>query len=206
MSKAKAAGILGALTVCGLLVLVTLAVAAGDPADSRYFAMLQSIFLSACLEQAVRGDLGTVPEDDLRASLSARAAFFEACAFIVRTLKPLTPAQLQQLNATRPDDEVRDAALDAAKKTVLHKHMTCDACVQAVRDLERTLFLNTTASDIEDALAEGCERRFFFSPAKADQCLDFTLPPIPDLTHAAVRSLPPTGVCEELRFCPLPPP
>jgi hypothetical protein len=61
MSKARAAGILGALVLCGLLVLSSLAVAGGDP----FFAMVKDAFQRACSEQA------TDPE---------------ACLFVVRAL------------------------------------------------------------------------------------------------------------------------
>lgn len=197
MSKARAAGILGALTVCGLLFLATLAVASGDPANSRYYAMLQGVFFRACFAEAASEEPSFATDPDFR----ARVAFFQACVFIVRTLRPLMPSQV--LNAT-VGEEVVEAALEAMAQTVLHRRMTCDACVLAVSDFEATLSTNATVAGIGAAFTQGCEERFFFSSAKADQCLQFAVSPIPEFVDDVVANLPPLTACQELKFCPAP--
>ena len=198
MSRARAAGILGALILCGLLSLASLAVASGDPANSRYYAMFQGVFFRACFAEAAleQPSFATTPPD-----FRARVAFFQACVFIVRTLRPLMPSQL--LNATF-GEEVAEAALDAMTQTALHRRMTCDACVQAVADLLAILSTNGTATGIEAAFAQGCEERFFFSSARADQCLLFAVSPIFELVDGVVSNLFPVTTCQELKFCPVP--
>jgi hypothetical protein len=198
MSKTRAAGVLGALIFSGLLLLSTLAVAAGDPFHSRYFAKLQLAFVGACLKAAARGDV-TIPDNaSPSVELVARLAFLQACSFVVTALKPLTPAELADL-----DEAAREAALDAFRKTVLfRKNMTCDACVMAVADFEVLLATNSTPVDTLDALGMGCDKRFSNS-TQADQCRDF-IGPLPTLIDFILANLPPVTACQELDFCPLP--
>jgi hypothetical protein len=196
MSKGRAAVVLGVLVLTGLLFLSGLAVAGGGHRfkDSQpgYFAKLQGVFRYACWERAKSDDLLT---DEPR-------AFLGACLFFVRVLKPLTPAQV--LTNTELD-EVREAFLDAfAKETPgLGRRSTCDECVQAVSDLEAFLATNGTARDIEAALSEGCDDRFFHHPKKAAECRKL-IGQVPLLIDFALAELPPEIACEELKFCPVP--
>jgi hypothetical protein len=185
MSKARAAGVLGALILCGLLFLSSLAVAGRDP----YFAKLQGAFRRACSELAESGGLRTNIDAD---------AFLDACLFVVEALKllPIPP-----LNATL--EETEEAFLEAVwKKTPdLRGSSTCDECILAALDLEVNLAANNTIEDIRDALVVGCGERFSDS-AEAAQCGRFVAA-VPRLVDFFFANFPPLIACRELNFCPL---
>ena len=203
MSKRQAAAVLGVLVLGGVVLLSTLAAAGGADhfKGSRfkefhrgYFAKLQAFFRHGCWEQSKMEPGPSVPRED----------FLDACLFVVRVLKPLTPTQV----LTNTDlDEVREAFLEALEKETpgLRRHSTCDECVQAVADLEAILATNSTATDTEAALAEGCDDRFFHHPAKAAECREL-VGRTPFLIDFFLAELPPVTACEELKFCKVPPP
>jgi hypothetical protein len=197
MSKRRAAAVLGVLVLTGLLFLSGLAVAGGGPRFKDpylgYFTKLQGAFRHACWERAKSDDL-----------LSGEPRLFlDACLFIVRALKPLTPIQV--LNITTAEDELREAFLDAFAKDTpgLRRRSTCDECVEAVSDLEAFLATNGTSLDIEAALSEGCDDRFFYHLQKAAECRRL-IGRLPQLIDFALADLPPVTVCQELKFCPAP--
>lgn len=177
MSKARAAGVLGSLMLCGLLFLSSLAVAGGD----NYFAKLKGTFLRACSKQA----------SELQTDIGAHA-FREACSFVVRVLENLPS------NPNPEETETQEAFLDALKNT----GETCDQCVAAVGDLQTSLAANNTAQDIEDALAAGCEKRFS-DTAEADQCRqNVDAVNVPLMVNFFTSDLPPLVACRELTLCP----
>jgi hypothetical protein len=189
MSKARAAGILGMLVVCGLVFVSSLALAGSDP----YFKKLQGAFRQACGEKA---------ESDNRLSLvwdgTPAAQFEDACVFLVDFLKTLgqfTPPFVS-------NETLRDAVADAVKHrphgpSDLTK---CDQCIQTILDIDLTLGLNNTVRDIRDALVSACEESFS-ELAQVQQCVGLVsqLPGLADL----VISIPPTFSCQLAKACPI---
>ena len=114
MTKARAAGVLGALILCGLLFLSNLAVAEKD----TYFAQLQGAFTQGCVEMAPGIN---APRTDEEA-----AVFFHSCLAVVHALRPLS------VNDTGDDlfqGIFRNLSLIVAGST-------CEQCVQSVQDFE----------------------------------------------------------------------
>jgi hypothetical protein len=104
---------MGVVILCGLLVLSTgLAVASTD----AYFGTVHGAFKRACSEHAL---LQTVIDAD---------AFSEACVFVARVLKNLSPTSLPT------EEQITEAALDAFRVP-----RDCGECVQVVHDLEIAL-------------------------------------------------------------------
>jgi hypothetical protein len=177
MSKTKALGILAAMLLCGVILLSTLAVAAGDP----YFSVLQGPFLRGCAEQA-----------GLRSGEQAKA-FMEACRFVVHALRGLTP-----FNITA--EEFQDALVD---EILSRTPGNCDKCIQVIGDLEAALATNQTAQNIDDALVAGCERRFS-DPAEADQCRQIVGDLLtPQTIDFVLANFPPLTACRAANSCPL---
>jgi hypothetical protein len=180
MSKARAVGILAVMILCGVILLSTLAVAAGDPS----FATLQGPFLQGCAEQAA------IRDDPF---FAGGKAFHEACRFVVRALR-----HLAAFNATT--EEIQEAFAD---ELLSRTPANCDKCLQTVGDLETTLATNNTDRHIVDALVAGCERRFS-DPAEADQCRQAIANlQLPFLFDFLLTNHPPLDACREAQSCPL---
>jgi hypothetical protein len=186
MSKARAAGVMGVVILCGLLVLSTgLTVASTD----AYFATVHGAFKRACSEHAL-----------LQTGIEAEA-FSEACVFMARVLKNLSPTSVPT------EEQITQAALDAFRVP-----RDCAECVEVIGDLELALVaqagppphISTVQEIIEEALAAGCDQRFS-DPAKATQCRDFVAAAnVLSLVDLILEQLPPVTACRELKVCPLP--
>jgi hypothetical protein len=191
MSTARAAGVLGALILCGLLLLSSLALASKD----TFFATIQGALLWACSQQAAErsGDDAVV--------------FLKACNYVVRALRGVT--------STSPED-VAQALFEGLGKNphfevpcpegeeCVTPTTRCDRCVQAVQNLEIVLAANNTVEDIQDALQAACDKRFS-DPAEASQCLQVVNDlPLPAAVDFMLGNFPPLVACQELKACPLP--
>jgi hypothetical protein len=198
MSKARAAGVLGALILCGLLFLSNLVIAQKD----NYFARLQGAVTRGCLELAL---LPNVAPDD-GSTPSATVFFFDACTLFVHALKDVTPS-LTPSNSTL--EEFEDAFLGEMAGFIVRwaarvdaQENACDECVQVVQDVEIFLAANGTAASLEDALLAGCEERFS-NPTEADQCRQIVeAVGVPVLVDFILGNFPPLTLCRELNFCP----
>ncbi len=183
MSKTRAAGVLGVLTLCGLLVLTSLAVAAGEP----FFRQLQAAFRLGCVEKApdtVQGD---------------KSLFREVCFLLVDALDDQTLRAL--LNLTVPVDVVPDALVDVLGDRL---PKDCDKCVIAVGELESFLGANGTASDLQDALNVDCATRFK-TPTDAARCEQIVGHlEIGVAISFLLTNFPPGILCQELDRCPVP--
>jgi hypothetical protein len=80
----------------------------------------------------------------------------------------------------------------------------CDECIQFVSDIEANLAANGTASDLEQALVLGCDRRFS-DPAEAAQCRQTVVGKtgLPTLIDSLLAKFPPETACLVLNACPL---
>ena len=187
MTKARAAGVLGALILCGLLFLSNLAVAEKD----TYFAQLQGAFTQGCVEMAPGIN---APRTDEEA-----AVFFHSCLAVVHALRPLS------VNDTGDDlfqGIFRNLSLIVAGST-------CEQCVHSVQDFEAALIANTTGpgfvpSDLVIALRLGCATRFP-DPDKANQCVQILDGLIPGAVDALLSDHPPLIACRELNLCAVEP-
>lgn len=189
MRKPKAAAILGALIVCGLVVLASgirpyntttslldhvtsRAMAATDP----LFARLQSAFTRACSDQAAL--LPSVPD------------FFDACAIVARAVKSTDPTEglFREI-----DKELKDSSQGSQEE--------CDACVDFVREFENALVANNSPQGLQEALEAACERRLT-KPADLDRCRALVAQ-IPVTINLFLGNLPPLVFCRQLNRCPL---
>ena len=188
MSKARAAGVLGALILCGLLFLSSFAVAA----KNSYFAALQGAFTRGCMLVTQDAQVG---ED----------VFLEGCLLVVRALRALptfnnTPDDIAQALLTEVQTFQRDEVVRA--RTEPGRPDECLQCVQTVQEFEAFLAANNTVADIEEAVSIGCARRFS-DPVKLDQCLTIATN---DVFAIAVdrflAEFPPLTACRALNVCP----
>jgi hypothetical protein len=181
MSKARAATLLGGLTMVGILGLSSL-VGANDPRS--YFHSLKGALGRGCLQQAT---LNVADED--------QDIFVAACSFVFSTLRELSPGE--------GEPEIRQALLDAfaAETPGVSTRSSCTQCVEGIQDLESYLASNGTAASIQDALALGCRKRFKDAPLT--ECLqNVAAASVPQLIDFALANYPPATACTTLQLCP----
>jgi hypothetical protein len=197
MSRMRAAGVLGAMVLCGLLALATLAGAAGG---DQFFKQLVQGFRQGCIAQSNHdGDL--VP----------RKAFRDVCVLLADALSPETLSDLitRRLNET---DAVADflnatAALlnNSVPASPEDPSIACNACIDLAGDLEQLLVINGTAQALEGAFGGACETRFQ-RPADVSRCRQIVENlSIPALIGTIVTEFPPDVLCRIANKCPVNP-
>jgi hypothetical protein len=194
MSKAKAAALVGALSLCGLVVLTSLAVAAGRPALTK----LHGAFISGCAKEAAHTPI-VLPDGG-----DPREAFFDACFLLVRALKVVSPSNSDFVERFLAAfvAEIANSLDDLAKTFDLTPTGDpCDDCVIVVQEFESFLAANATVPSIALALQAGCEKRFL-NPTEADECRQI-VETVPVLVDLLLSNFPPLVLCRQLNICPL---
>lgn len=182
MRKARAATLLGGLTVVGMLALSNLV---GASAQSTYFAQLKGAFGRSCLQYAAQN----IPEGE-------RSIFGAACAFMASTLAELQPGD--------GDAEMTTALVKAlAEETPgVSPLVSCEVCIQSISDFEAYLAVNGTVRRIDEALQAGCRKKYTKQP-QLNECLQKVAGAnTPALVDFALANVPPVTACEQMHLCP----
>jgi hypothetical protein len=192
----RAVGVLGALILCGLLALTSLAVAAGND----FVKHLLQGFRQGCVAES---------NHDLADNLD-KDVFRGACTFVVDGLSRLPLADLVNRTFNEADlEDLADALAALANESLPasppdNPFSECEACIVLVADFEAALQANNSHQTIERAFAGSCETRFK-RPVDVDRCRRIVDNlSTPNTIDELVINFPPLAICRGLSRCPLP--
>src|SRR5262245_43290947 len=178
MDERKGRRILGALVVAALTLYTSLPASGGS-------TLLISNMLGQ-LRQACRS------AGDLTHACLATVGFFQV-TFHLDILDPD--------NGDLAVQRMSQALAPFAEVDLAPGEDSCDACVQAVTEIEIQLATNGTAAEIISTLDDACDRRFPKDAARAAQCAS-EIGNVPSLIDFFLTNAPPVTACQEIGICP----
>src|SRR5262249_17512748 len=101
-------------------------------------------------------------------------------------------------------EPTRSLVAELRKALHLRPKSSCEDCVDEAKDFFDLASENSTTREIESAFDDVCGDRYRKDPDAAHECEVYVDQSAPKSIEGVVDNFPPTPLCRELKFCPVP--